>query len=69
MRDHSMNATAERMGVEISGCHTAPGGAMTTAAIFMAMLGPLGERGVVTLGDALKVSSCKMKLRKEQAKF
>ena len=69
MSDHSLNATAERMGVEVSGRHTALGDAMTTAAIFLAMLDPLGERGVVTLGDALKVSSRQVKIRKMQAKF
>lgn len=69
MSDHSMNATAERMGVEISGRHTALGDAITTAAIFLAMLDPLAERGVMTLGDALKVSSKQVKIRKMQARF
>ncbi|MHA1166042.1 MAG: exonuclease domain-containing protein [Alphaproteobacteria bacterium] len=69
MSDHSMNATAERMGVEISGRHTALGDAETTAAIFLAMLGPLETRGVMTLGDALKVSRAQVKLRKMQARF
>jgi DNA polymerase-3 subunit epsilon len=69
MSDHSMNATAERMGVEISGRHTALGDAETTAAIFLAMLGPLETRGVMTLGDALKVSSRQVKIQKKQAKF
>ena len=69
MSDHSMNATAERLGVEVSGRHTALGDAMTTAAIFLAMLGPLETRGVVTLGDALKVSSRQVKIRKMQARF
>ncbi|MHA1166105.1 MAG: exonuclease domain-containing protein [Alphaproteobacteria bacterium] len=67
--DHSMNATAERLGVEISGRHTALGDAETTAAIYLAMLGPLATRGVLTLGDALKVSRAQVKIQKEQAKF
>lgn len=67
--DHSLNAAAERLGIDISGRHTALGDAMTTAAIFLSMLDPLAERGVVTLGDALKVSSAQVKIRKEQAKF
>jgi DNA polymerase-3 subunit epsilon len=67
--DHSLNATAERLGVDISGRHTALGDAMTTAAIFLAMLEPLAARGVITLGDALDVSSRQVKLRKMQAKF
>jgi DNA polymerase-3 subunit epsilon len=67
--DHSLNATAERLGISVSGRHTALGDAMTTAAIFLSMLDPLEERGVVTLGDALKVSSKQVKIRKMQAKF
>jgi len=67
--DHSLNATAERLGIDISGRHTALGDAMTTAAIFLAMLEPLAARGVITLGDALDVSSRQVKIRKMQAKF
>jgi DNA polymerase-3 subunit epsilon len=67
--DHSLNATAERLGISVSGRHTALGDAMTTAAIFLSMLDPLEERGVVTLGDALNVSSNQVKIRKMQAKF
>jgi hypothetical protein len=33
------------------------------------MLEPLAARGVITLGDALDVSSRQVKLRKMQAKF
>lgn len=69
MSDHSLMAIAERMGVEVSGRHTALGDAMTTTAIFLAMLDPLEKRGVVTLGDALKVSSRQVEIRKQQAKF
>jgi len=69
MSDHSMNATAARMGVDVLDRHTALGDARTTAAIFIAMLDPLAGRGVVTLGDALKVSSSQVKIRKQQAKF
>ena len=67
--DHSLGATAERFGLEISDRHTALGDALTTGAILLAMLDPLEERGVVTLGDALKVSSKQVKIRKMQAKF
>lgn len=69
MSDHSLNATAQRLGIDISGRHTALGDAMTTAEIFLAMLGPLHQRGVVTLGDALDVSAKMTKIRKQQAKF
>ena len=67
--DHSLGATAERFGVRVSDRHTALGDAVTTGAILLAMLGPLKERGVVTLGDALDVSSKQVKIRKMQAEF
>lgn len=67
--DHSLGATAERFGIEVSDRHTALGDALTTGAILLAMLDPLEERGIVTLGDALKVSSKQVKIRKMQAKF
>jgi DNA polymerase-3 subunit epsilon len=67
--DHSLDATAHRLGVEVSGRHSALGDAMTTAQIFVAMLGPLHQRGVETLGDALDVSEKMVAIRKKQAQF
>jgi len=67
--DHSLDATAQRLGIDVSGRHTALGDAMTTAEIFLAMLGPLHQRGVITLGNALDVSAKMTKVRKQQAKF
>ncbi len=67
--DHSLGATAERLGVDISNRHTALGDALSTAEIFLAMLDPLHQRGVITLGDALNVSEKMVKIRKQQAKF
>jgi len=67
--DHSLRATAERFGVDVSDRHTALGDAITTGAVLLAMLNPLEERGIVTLGDALRVSSEQVKIRKMQAQF
>jgi DNA polymerase-3 subunit epsilon len=67
--DHSMNAMAERFGIEITGRHTALGDAMTTALIFLAILDPLADRGVVTLGDAFRAQREQVKIRKMQAQF
>jgi len=67
--DHSMNALAERLGITITGRHTALGDAVTTARIFLTMLGPLADRGVITLGDAIDVSQKQVKIRKMQKQF
>lgn len=67
--DHSLGATAERLGVEISHRHTALGDAFVTAELFLEMLPLLHERGITTLGDALDVSAKLTAIRREQAKF
>jgi DNA polymerase-3 subunit epsilon len=67
--DHSLDAIAQRFGVDVSGRHTALGDAMTTASIFLSMLDPLAGRGVVTLADAFKVEREQVTIRKMQARF
>lgn len=67
--DHSLAATAERLGVKVSDRHSALGDAITEAQIFLAMLDPLADRGVVSLGDALDTSKKQVKIRKMQAQF
>jgi DNA polymerase III subunit epsilon len=52
-QDHSLEAMAERLGVSVIGRHTALGDALLTAEVFLRLARVLGERGVLTLGDAL----------------
>lgn len=67
--DHSLAATAERLGVDVSDRHSALGDALVTAAIFVAMIEPLRARGIETLGEARRVSEKMTAIRREQAKF
>ncbi len=69
VKDHSLDAMAERLSVTISGRHTALGDAIATAAIFVAMIGPLKARGIVTLAQAIEASSKMVELRSMQAEF
>ena len=55
-RGLSLDAVAQRFGVEIHGRHTAMGDARATAEIFLRMLPALASIRVMTLGDA--VSAC-----------
>lgn len=53
---HTLEALAERMGVPVSGRHSALGDAMMTARIFLALMPLLDERGIHTLDEALQAS-------------
>lgn len=49
---HNLEAMAKRLGVEVSGRHTALGDALVTAEIFLRLLPLLRARGILTLGQA-----------------
>jgi len=67
--DHSLDAIAGRLGIAVSGRHTALGDAMATAAIFVRMLDLLEARGIVTIGDLLEASKMTLAIRMKQAAF
>jgi DNA polymerase III subunit epsilon len=55
-RDHSLEAVAARLGVDVVGRHTAFGDALVTAQVFLRLLPLLAARGIVTLGEARAAS-------------
>jgi DNA polymerase III subunit epsilon len=67
--NHSLMATAERLGVVVTGRHTALGDAMATAAIWVKLLDLLEARGIRTLGQAFKISSRLVAERQQLAQF
>jgi DNA polymerase-3 subunit epsilon len=67
--NHSLMATAERLGVVVTGRHTALGDAMATAAIWVRLLDLLEARGIRTLGQAFRISSRLVAERRQLAQF
>jgi DNA polymerase-3 subunit epsilon len=67
--DHSLDAIAERMEVEIESRHTALGDASATAAIFARQLDLLEAQAIETLDQALKACGGLIDLRRRQAQF
>jgi DNA polymerase-3 subunit epsilon len=67
--DHTLEGIAERLGVEVSGRHTATGDATVTANIFIRLLDLLASLQVTTLRQALDVSDRMVAVRRKQARF
>lgn len=67
--DHTLDGVAERLGVEVSGRHSALGDSFVAAQIFWQLVSLLEEQGISTLGQALAASERVVKVRKQQQKF
>jgi len=68
-QNHSLDAIAERMGINIDGRHTALGDSFATAEILIRMFDMLETRGITTLRQAVDASSRIEHVRKMQEQF
>ncbi len=55
-QDHSLEAIAARLGINIIGRHTSLGDAILTGEIFLKLIPVLAERGIITLADARRAA-------------
>jgi DNA polymerase-3 subunit epsilon len=60
---HSLEAVAARLGVDVTGRHTALGDALVTGEVFVRLLALLQQRGIRTLGEALAASQATYQAR------
>ncbi len=68
-RNHSLDAVAERLGVEVEGRHTALGDSLATARIFWKLLNRMEARGITTLAQVFEACAKIERVRRSQRRF
>jgi DNA polymerase-3 subunit epsilon len=67
--DHSLEAIAGRLGVPVTGRHSALGDALVTGEVYLRLLPLLAARGIRTLGDALAASQATLHARLDRRMY
>jgi len=67
--EHSLEAIAGRLGVEVVGRHTALGDATVTAEVFLRLVTLFEQRGIDTLGEVLAASRATLHARLDRSAY
>jgi len=67
--EHSLEAIAARLGVDVLGRHTALGDALVTGEVFLRLVTLLQQRGVRTLGEAVEASRATLHARLDRSLY
>jgi DNA polymerase III subunit epsilon len=67
--EHSLEAIAERLGVEVIDRHTARGDALVTGQVFLRLVALLQLRGIKTLRQALAASRATLHARLDRSLY
>ena len=67
--EHSLEAIAARLGVDVLGRHTALGDAIVTGEVFLRLLALLPNLGITTLGEAMEASRTTLQARLDQSMY
>jgi len=67
--EHSLEAIAARLGVDVLGRHTALGDALVTGEVFVRLLNLLRQRGVTTVGEAAEASRATLHARLDRSMY
>lgn len=65
--DHSLEAIASRLGVDVLGRHTALGDALVTGEVFIRLVTVMRSRGIRTLGEAVAASRATLQARLDKS--
>ncbi|HZJ05104.1 MAG TPA: exonuclease domain-containing protein [Nocardioidaceae bacterium] len=67
--EHSLEAIASRLGIDVVGRHTALGDALVTGEVFLRLITLLQQRGAQTLGEVVEASRATMQARIDRSMY
>ena len=67
--EHSLEAIAGRLGVDVLGRHTALGDALVTGEVFLRLLALMQQRGITTVGEAAQASRATLQARLDRSMY